>query len=119
MLRLSPLLLKLRPRDLSYTAPPLARRTGDFKCRVCDNKWHSRHVWVTKLTHQCYQGENCQKCGANTRPFYVGYLEKDDFFDPHKTPHVAGFGKSTSRKQSKSRHFKLQNQKVNRRYQPS
>merc|ERR1711991_583627 len=97
MFRVTPLFFRLRPRNIANTPPPLARRAGDFVCHNCKHSWSSRHVWVTQVTHKCYQGESCDKCGAANRPKYVHRLEKDDFWDTRKTPHVYGRGKSTSR----------------------
>lgn len=104
MLRTTGSLLKLRPRYVPYTPPPLARRSGDFRCHNCSNEWHSRHVWVTKTTHRCYQGEHCDKCGAHNKPRYIGQLERNDFFDERVTPHVHGRGRSTSIAESKKIH---------------
>ena len=119
MLRRTPLSFRLRPRAISHTPPPLSRRQGDFKCHNCNTKWQSRHVWVTKLTHKCYQGENCEACGAMNRPYYIGSLEKDDFFDPHRTPHVAGRYKSTAKGEQRKLHSKRTSQFVRGRDRPT
>jgi hypothetical protein len=76
MFSLSILQLSLRPRNIRFTPPPLARRMGDFKCRVCNFKWHSEYVWVTKTTEKVYQGQNCERCGSIELPYHVGHRYK-------------------------------------------
>eukprot|EP00796_Vickermania_ingenoplastis_P006142 gene6142-4421_t len=69
----------MRPRHIMFTPPPLSRRSGKFRCRVCQATWTSQNVWVTKTTERPYQGESCERCGTTVKPFYVGYREATMF----------------------------------------
>lgn len=70
----SSLVLFLRPRHIKYTPPPLSRRAGHFKCRQCKFWWNSNYVWVTDMTEVCYQAQQCERCGALEKPYYVKQL---------------------------------------------
>lgn len=90
-------LLLLRPRNIMFTPPPLARRSGKFKCKHCGTRWESSNVWVTKTTQKVYQGESCEQCGATNKPFYVGRHTEETIFNRARTPHPVKPGASTSR----------------------
>ncbi|ESL08188.1 hypothetical protein TRSC58_04113 [Trypanosoma rangeli SC58] len=95
--------LSMRPRHVMFTPPPLARRRGLFRCWTCQNAWASSNVWVTKTTQRVYQGESCEKCGATTKPYYVGRSE-ESIFNRVKTPHPVKPATSSSRYGRKLRH---------------
>lgn len=101
----STVLTLLRPRHIHFTAPPLARRNGTFRCKFCDNTWRSNHVWVTKTTQRVYQGESCEKCGTTNKPYFVGRPE-ETIFNRVRTPHPVKVGASTSRKERKLKHMR-------------
>ncbi|EAN87298.1 hypothetical protein C3747_1g1219c [Trypanosoma cruzi] len=98
-------LLYMRPRHIMFTPPPLARRRGFFRCRVCQNSWGSSNVWVTKTTQRVYQGESCEKCGTTTKPYYVG-RSAETVFNRVKTPHPVKAEASSSRHGKKLRHLR-------------
>ncbi|RHW70208.1 Zinc-binding domain containing protein [Trypanosoma brucei equiperdum] len=104
MLTITALLL-LRPRHIMFTPPPMARRPGIFRCRVCSNTWTSSHVWVTRTTQRVYQGESCEECGTTTKPYYIGRPE-ETIFNRTRTPHPVKPGASTSRHGKKLRHIR-------------
>lgn len=103
MLRFTSLLCRLRPRHIMFTPPPLAKRTGKFRCHVCQHCWFSDHVWVTKTTQRVYQGESCEKCGTSAKPYYIGRPE-ETIFNRTTTPHPVKAGASTSRHERKLKH---------------
>ncbi|KAH9601432.1 Zinc-binding domain [Trypanosoma melophagium] len=105
MLNLTQLLL-MRPRHIMFTPPPLSRRRGMFRCRVCRNEWSSSNVWVTKATQRVYQGESCDGCGTTTKPYYVGRPE-ETIFNRVKTPHPVKPGVSGSRHGRKLKHMRF------------
>ncbi|PBJ73352.1 hypothetical protein TcG_04662 [Trypanosoma cruzi] len=98
-------LLYMRPRHIMFTPPPLARRRGFFRCRVCQNSWGSSNVWVTKTTQRVYQGESCEKCGTTTKPYYIG-RSAETVFNRVKTPHPVKAEASSSRHGKKLRHLR-------------
>ncbi|KAK7200870.1 Zinc-binding domain containing protein [Novymonas esmeraldas] len=105
MLRVS-CLLRLRPRHIMFTPPPLSKRTGKFKCKVCQNSWYSDAVWVTKTTQRVYQGESCESCGTTNKPYYVGRPAETIFNRAH-TPHPVKRGASSSRAERKMKHSRF------------
>lgn len=104
MLRITQVAL-LRPRHIMFSPPPLARRTGQFRCKTCKATWTSDSVWVTKTTQRVYQGESCEECGTTNKPYYVGRLE-ETIFNLARTPHPVKPGASTSRHGSKLKHLR-------------
>ncbi|CCW61374.1 unnamed protein product [Phytomonas sp. EM1] len=102
----STLLLWLRPRHIMYTPPPLAKRTGLFRCKSCKNEWNSNSVWVTKTTQRVYQGESCEQCGTTNKPYYVG-RPVETIFNRVRTPHPVKPGASTSRHERKLKHLRF------------
>ena len=114
MLSSSRMLLGLRPRQIQFTPPKLSRRTGDFRCGQCKTEWYSDRVWVTELTHKCYQGQSCKQCGTTVKPYYIGFLE-ETIFNRRTTPHVVGHGKSTARRYRNTSFFKYKKANTIRR----
>lgn len=82
--------LKLPPRYVAPTPPPLTRRPGKFKCSHCGYHWTSPNVWVTMNTGVCFQGESCDQCGTTEKPFYIGYWTESVFDKAHgnSLPHA-------------------------------
>jgi hypothetical protein len=77
-------LLLWRPRHLPR-CPTLFRRSGNFKCFGCGNKWESvGGVWVTAM-QRCYQGQECPQCGSVVKPYYVKNIE-ETVFDRNISP---------------------------------
>lgn len=93
----------LRPRHIMFTPPPLAKRTGLFRCKMCKDEWKSESVWVTKMTQRVYQGESCESCGTTNKPYYVGRSAETMFNRAH-TPHAVKPGASSSRHGKKLKH---------------
>jgi hypothetical protein len=110
------LLQGLRPRQLQFTPPKLSRRTGDFRCGQCKTEWFSDKVWVTELTHKCFQGQSCEQCGTTVKPYYVGFL-KETIFNRRVTPHVVGHGKSTARRYRNTTFYKQKKATIVKRRQ--
>ena len=81
MLLATPLRL-LRPRYVKFTPPPLVRRSGEFRCRRCKFWWHSDFVWVTRASHVCYQGQECERCGNIEKPYHLTQCQ----LRPHAPP---------------------------------
>ncbi|CAD2216581.1 hypothetical protein AGDE_03798 [Angomonas deanei] len=93
----------LRPREIMFTPPPLAKRNGKFICKHCDYRWTSNQVWVTQTTQKAYQGETCAQCGVTNKPFYIG-RPKESIFNRVRTPHPVKPGASSSRHGRKLKH---------------
>ena len=66
----------LKPRYLKNAPPQLVRKMGDFRCRNCNFWWHSEFVWCTKLTSVCYQGQQCERCGQQEKPYYIAEAQE-------------------------------------------
>lgn len=102
MLRSTALCL-LRPRHIMFTPPPLARRHGLYRCKVCRAEWESKDVWVTRTTQRVYQGESCETCGTTNKPYYVG-RPQETIFNRARTPHPTAPGAAGDRHGRKLKH---------------
>ncbi len=98
----------LRPRHIKFTPPPLVRRSGDFRCPQCQFWWQSNYVWVTKMSGRCYQGQQCERCGATSKPYFITERPRDEIIR-------AGGHAPRARPEPGRKHVILKHSQMNRR----